>query len=54
MVIASIADERSRGLAAGAQEYLTKPVGRDVLLAALARVGVLPVATASALSAESP
>ena len=54
VVIASIADERSRGLAAGAQEYLTKPVGRDVLLAALARVGVLPVATASALSAESP
>jgi CheY-like chemotaxis protein/anti-sigma regulatory factor (Ser/Thr protein kinase) len=42
VVIASILDEKSRGLAAGADEYLIKPVGRDDLLAALHRVHALP------------
>ncbi|HEY2043114.1 MAG TPA: response regulator, partial [Jatrophihabitans sp.] len=40
VIVISIVDERSRGLAMGAAEYLTKPVSRDGLLAALSRVGV--------------
>jgi signal transduction histidine kinase/ActR/RegA family two-component response regulator len=43
VIIASIVDERSRGLAAGAADYLVKPVGRDELLAALRRMHVLPI-----------
>jgi signal transduction histidine kinase len=43
VIIASIVDERSRGLAAGAADYLVKPVGRDELLGALRRLGVLPI-----------
>ena len=39
-------DERVRGLALGAAEYLVKPVSRDDLLTALAAVGVLPGPTA--------
>jgi signal transduction histidine kinase/ActR/RegA family two-component response regulator len=42
VVIVSILDERSRGLAAGAAEYLVKPVSRDDLLDALRRLRVLP------------
>jgi signal transduction histidine kinase/ActR/RegA family two-component response regulator len=42
VIIVSILDEKSRGLAAGAAEYLIKPVGRDDLLDALRRVHVLP------------
>jgi CheY-like chemotaxis protein len=42
VIIVSILDEKSRGLAAGAVEYLTKPVGRDDLLDALRRLRVLP------------
>jgi DNA-binding response OmpR family regulator len=42
VIIVSIVDERSRGLAAGAADYLVKPVGRDELLGALRRVHVLP------------
>jgi CheY-like chemotaxis protein len=42
VIVVSIVDERQRGLAAGATEYLIKPVGRDVLLDALRRVHVLP------------
>ncbi|HET9861112.1 MAG TPA: GAF domain-containing protein [Nocardioidaceae bacterium] len=42
VVVVSIVDERARGLAMGAAEYLTKPVARDAVVAALARVGVLP------------
>jgi signal transduction histidine kinase/ActR/RegA family two-component response regulator len=41
VVITSILDERPRGLAAGAAEYLIKPIARDDLLAALQRVWVL-------------
>jgi signal transduction histidine kinase/ActR/RegA family two-component response regulator len=43
VIIASIVDERSRGLAAGAGEYLVKPVGREELLSALRRMHVLPI-----------
>jgi signal transduction histidine kinase/ActR/RegA family two-component response regulator len=43
VIIASIVDERSRGLAAGAADYLVKPVGRDELLDALRRMHVLPI-----------
>jgi DNA-binding response OmpR family regulator len=43
VIIASIVDERSRGLAAGAGDYLVKPVGREELLGALRRMHVLPI-----------
>jgi CheY-like chemotaxis protein len=42
VIVVTIVDERSRGLALGASEYLTKPVARDELLAALSRVGLAP------------
>ena len=42
VIITSILDEKYRGLAAGAVEYLIKPVARDDLLDALSRVHVLP------------
>jgi signal transduction histidine kinase/ActR/RegA family two-component response regulator len=42
VIITSILDERYRGLAAGAAEYLVKPVTRDDLLDALRRVHALP------------
>jgi DNA-binding NarL/FixJ family response regulator len=41
-VVASVVDERPRGLALGAAEYLLKPVRRDDLLEALRRVGAVP------------
>ncbi len=40
IVVASVVDERARGLALGASAYLRKPLSRDDLLAALAGVGV--------------
>ena len=40
MIVVSIVDERARGAALGAAEYLVKPVSRDDLLDALAAVGV--------------
>ncbi len=40
IVVASVVDERARGLAQGASAYLRKPLSRDDLLAALAGVGV--------------
>ena len=40
IIVASVVDDRARGLALGAAAYLLKPVGRDDLLAALAAVGV--------------
>lgn len=46
VVVASVLDERRRGLAAGADEYLTKPVTRERFLEALTRVGALPAPTA--------
>jgi CheY-like chemotaxis protein len=39
VVVVSILDERGRGLALGAAEYLVKPVSREGVLKALARCG---------------
>jgi signal transduction histidine kinase/ActR/RegA family two-component response regulator len=41
VVIASVVDDRPRGLALGADEYLLKPIRRDELVDALRRVGAL-------------
>jgi len=41
VVVVSIVDERAKGIALGAAEYLVKPIGRDDLLRALERVRVL-------------
>jgi signal transduction histidine kinase/DNA-binding response OmpR family regulator len=38
VVIVSMLDERGKGFALGAADYLVKPVGRDAILAALRRV----------------
>jgi CheY-like chemotaxis protein len=40
VVVASVDDDRARGLALGAEAYLLKPVGRDELVDALRRAGV--------------
>jgi CheY-like chemotaxis protein/anti-sigma regulatory factor (Ser/Thr protein kinase) len=40
VIVVSIVDERSRGVAMGAAAYLVKPVGREQLMRALADVGV--------------
>jgi signal transduction histidine kinase/CheY-like chemotaxis protein len=45
VVIASVVDERSRGLALGADVYLLKPVSRDELVDALRSVGALVEST---------
>jgi CheY-like chemotaxis protein len=42
VVIASAADDPTRGLGLGADVYLRKPVGRDELIDALRSVGALP------------
>lgn len=42
VLIVSVIDERARGLLLGAADYLVKPVGRDLVLGSLARIGVLP------------
>ena len=39
VVIVSVVDDRSRGLALGADEFLLKPVRRDELVDALRRLG---------------
>ena len=41
VIVVSILDERSRGLALGAADYLIKPVGREELVGALRRVGAV-------------
>ncbi|HYN56553.1 MAG TPA: GAF domain-containing protein [Motilibacterales bacterium] len=41
VLVVSILDERARGIALGADEYIVKPVTRDHLVSALGRVGVL-------------
>jgi signal transduction histidine kinase/ActR/RegA family two-component response regulator len=41
VVVVSILDERSRALALGADDYIVKPVDREVLMSALRRVGLL-------------
>ncbi|MGA8046271.1 MAG: GAF domain-containing protein [Dermatophilaceae bacterium] len=40
VIIVSVLDERARGLASGASEYLLKPVSREDLLSALEQAGV--------------
>ena len=52
VVVVSIVDERKRGLALGAADYLLKPVNRDDLLGALRRTGALPDTEASAPGAD--
>jgi signal transduction histidine kinase/CheY-like chemotaxis protein len=42
VVVVSMLDERGRGYALGAAEYLVKPVAKDQLLAALHRVAAIP------------
>jgi signal transduction histidine kinase/ActR/RegA family two-component response regulator len=42
VIVVSIVDERAKGLALGATDYLVKPVSRDHLLAALTRARVIP------------
>ena len=42
VVVVSMLDERGRGFALGAAEYLVKPVGKDQLLAALYRAAAIP------------
>src|SRR6185437_4639957 len=42
VVVVSMVDERGRGFALGAAEYLVKPVGKEQLLAALYRAAALP------------
>ena len=46
VVVVSVLDERVKGLSLGAAEYLVKPTSRDDVMAALARVGVVPPAGA--------
>ena len=47
VVVVSVLDERAKGLALGAAEYLVKPTSRDDVMAALARVRVVPPAGAA-------
>ncbi len=42
VVVVSMLDERGRGFALGAAEYLVKPVGKEQLLAALYRATAMP------------
>ena len=42
VIVVSMLDERGRGFALGAAEYLVKPVGKDQLLAALYRAASMP------------
>jgi signal transduction histidine kinase/CheY-like chemotaxis protein len=53
VVIASADDDRSRGLALGADVYLLKPVRRDELIDALRRVGALGGSVSGVSSSES-
>ena len=42
VIVVSMLDERGRGFALGAAEYLVKPVGKDQLLAAVYRAAAMP------------
>jgi CheY-like chemotaxis protein len=42
VIVVSIVDERGRGFALGAYDYLVKPVRREALSTALRRAGLLP------------
>jgi len=52
VLVVSMIDDARRGLALGASEYLVKPVSRESVLAALARVGVLAMSPNGALFVE--
>jgi len=54
VVIASVVDERPRGLSLGADEYLLKPVRRDDLVGALQRVGAVAARPVGTDSLEAP
>jgi DNA-binding response OmpR family regulator len=54
VVVVSIVEERARGAALGAAAYLVKPVGREELLAALARLGVATPNRATPNSTTGP
>lgn len=54
IVITTVVDERARGVALGADEYLLKPVSRDDLVDALSRVGILPVRSNQQVTPGSP
>ena len=41
VVLVTIVDERARGMALGASDYLTKPVSREDLIRSLREAGVL-------------
>ena len=45
VIVVSMLDERGRGFALGAAEYLVKPVGKEQLLAALYRAAAMPEPT---------
>ena len=45
VIVVSMLDERGRGFALGAAEYLVKPVGKEQLLAALYRAAAMPERT---------
>ena len=42
VIVVSMLDERGRGFALGAAEYLVKPVGKEQMLAALYRAAAMP------------
>jgi signal transduction histidine kinase/ActR/RegA family two-component response regulator len=53
ILIVSIVDERNRGLALGAAEYLVKPVSRESVQDALLRLGVRPTPPTAAVHAPA-
>ncbi len=53
VVVVSMLDERGKGFALGAAEYLVKPVGREAVRAALGRVAALPGDERTVLCVES-
>ncbi len=53
-IIVSVIDDRPRGLALGAAEYLVKPIGREAVLAALAGVSLAPVTSSSGSLSPGP
>ena len=42
VIVVSILDERGRGYALGADDYLVKPVARELLVSSLRRAGLVP------------
>ncbi len=54
IIVTTVVDDRARGLALGAEEYLLKPVRREDLLGALERVGALTPRDPLAHTTEAP